>query len=212
MKQSALIQFTAKQLSVSVPEDTASLREACATLSACDLLASYKGTDVIGSNGNVSQLTEQGGFVITATQLPSKQNLAPDDCVHIETYSAGEARFHGAKFPSSESLMHGHLFETFPAIQAIVHVHESNDLLYSETGRTHWEELGIVETAIDVGGGTLAVGEATAKAFTDESLYVILKNHRPDWDLGRTGSVVIGRTLEEAVEHTLAVHEGLKNE
>ena len=211
MKQSSLIQFTAKQLSESLPKNTASLREACTTLSACDLLASYEDTDVIGSNGNISQRTEQGGFLITATQLPSKQNLAPDDCVHIETYVDGEARFHGAKFPSAESLMHGYLFETVPAIQAIVHVHESNDLLYSETGRAHWAELGIVETASDVGGGTLAVGEATAAAFSDESNYVILKNHRPDWDLDRTGTVVMGQTLKEAVDRALAVHEGLKN-
>ena len=211
MKPVALIQFTAKQLSKSVPEDTESLREACTILSASDLLTSYGGTDVIGSNGNVSE-RRATGFIITATQLPSKKNLAPDDCVQIETYAVGEAKFHGVKFPSSESLMHGHLLETFPAIQAIVHVHESNNLLYSESGRARWTELGIVETAIDVGGGTLAVGEATAETFTDESLYVILKNHRPDWDLGRTGTVVMGRTLEAAVERTLAVHEGLKHE
>ena len=211
MKPVALIQFTAKQLSKSVPEDTESLREACAALSDCDLLAPYEGADVIGSNGNVSE-RRATGFIITATQLPAKKNLVPDDCVQIETYAAGEAKFHGVKFPSSESLMHGHLLETFPAIQAIVHVHESNNLLYSESGRARWTELGIVETAIDVGGGTLAVGEATAETFTDESLYVILKNHRPDWDLGRTGTVVMGRTLEAAVERTLAVHEELRNE
>jgi ribulose-5-phosphate 4-epimerase/fuculose-1-phosphate aldolase len=211
MKPTALIQFTAKQLSGSLPEDTASLREACATLSACDLLTSYEGPDVAGSNGNVSE-RRTTGFIITATKLSSKQNLSAQDCVHIETCDGGESRFHGAKLPSSESLMHWHLYETFPAIQAIVHVHESNELLYSETGRARWAKLGIVETASDVGGGTTAVGEATAAAFSDESLYVILKNHRPDWDLGRTGSVVMGRTLEEAVDRALAVHEGLKNE
>ena len=209
MKPSVLIQFTAKQLSKSLPEDTASLCEACTSLSACDLLTPYEGTDVIGSNGNVSE-RRATGFIITATQLPAKQNLAPDDCVHIETCAAGEARFHGSKFPSSESLMHWHLYESFPAIQAIVHVHESNELLYSETGRTRWAKLGIVETASDVGGGTTAVGEATAESFADESLYVILKNHRPDWDLDRTGTVVMGRTLDEAVDRALAVHKGLK--
>ena len=67
-----------------------------------------------------------------------------------------------------------------------------------------------METASDVGGGTTAVGEATAESFADESLYVILKNHRPDWDLGRTGTVVMGRTLDEAVDRALAVHKGLK--
>ena len=210
MKTSVLTQFATKQLSESFPENTASLREACATLSAFDLLASYEDTDVIGSNGNLSERNQKGGFVITATQLPSKQNLAPDDCVLIETCSGGMARYHGAKPPSSESLMHWHLFETFPTIQAIVHVHESNNLLYCESSRARWAGLGIMETAGDVGGGTIAVGEVTAEAFTDESFYVILKNHRPDWDLGRTGTVVMGQTLDEAVDRTLAVYKGLK--
>ena len=206
---SDFILFNPVQLSATVPENTAALREACTTLAAHDLHTGYTGTDLIGSNGNVS-VRRTSGFVITATQLPSKHNLAPEDCVHLETCSGGEARFHGAKLPSSESIMHWHLFETFPAIQAIVHVHESNALLYSEPNRTRWAELGIVESAQDIGGGTIEVGQATAETFTTESSYVILKNHRPDWDPGRTGTVVMGRTLEEAVDRALIVHEALK--
>ena len=206
---SDFIQFNPVQLSATVPENTAALREACATLAAHDLHTSYTGTDLIGSNGNVS-VRRTSGFAITATQLPSKENLAPEDCVHLETCANGEARFHGAKLPSSESIMHWHLFETFPAIQAIVHVHESNALLYSEPNRTRWTELGIVESAQDIGGGTIEVGQATAETFTTETSYVILKNHRPDWDLGRTGTVVMGRTLEESLNRTLEIHEALK--
>ena len=203
------IQFNPVQLSGAVPEDTTALREACTTLAAHDLHTSYTGTDLIGSNGNVS-VRRMAGFVITATQLPSKENLAPEDCVHLETCANGDARFHGAKLPSSESIMHWHLFETFPAIQAIVHVHESNALLYSEPNRTRWAELGIVESAQDIGGGTIEVGQATAETFTTETSYVILKNHRPDWDLGRTGTVVMGRSLDEALNRTLKIHEALK--
>ena len=206
---SGFIQFNPVQLSATVPENTSPLREACTTLAAYDLHTSYTGTDLIGSNGNVS-VRRTSGFVVTATQLPSKHNLAPEDCVHLETCANGEARFHGSKLPSSESIMHWHLFETFPAIQAIVHVHESNALLYSEPNRTRWAELGIVESAQDIGGGTIEVGRATAEAFTTESSYVILKNHRPDWDPGRTGTVVMGRTLEEAVNSALKIHEALK--
>jgi ribulose-5-phosphate 4-epimerase/fuculose-1-phosphate aldolase len=204
------IQFNPVQLSDAVPEDTAALRDACAQLAAHDLHASYTGTHLIGSNGNVSQRNPKGGFVITATQLPSKENLAPEDCVHLETCAGSEARFHGAKLPSSESIMHWHLFETFPAIQAIVHVHESNALLYSEPNRSRWAELGIVESAQDIGGGTIEVGQATAETFTTESSYVILKNHRPDWDPDRTGTVVMGRSLGEALNRTLEIHETLK--
>ncbi len=203
------IQFNPVQLSGAVPEDTTALREACTTLAAHDLHTSYTGTDLIGSNGNVS-VRRTSGFVITATQLPSKENLAPEDCVHLETCANGDARFHGTKLPSSESIMHWHLFETFPAIQAIVHVHESNALLYSESNRSRWAELGIVESAQDIGGGTIEVGRATAETFTTETSYVILKNHRPDWDPGRTGTVILGRTLDEALNRTLEIHEALK--
>jgi len=208
------IQFNPVQLSDSVPENTTALREACTTLAAHDLHTGYTGTDLIGSNGNVSiRRAHNGmssGFVITATQLPSKENLAPEDCVHLETCAGSEAHYHGTRLPSSESIMHWHLFETFPAIQAIVHVHESNTLLYSESNRSRWAELGIVESAQDIGGGTIEVGQATAETFTTETSYVILKNHRPDWDLGRTGTVVMGRSLGESLNRTLKIHEALK--
>jgi len=208
------IQFNPVQLSASVPENTTALREACTTLAAHDLHTGYTGTDLIGSNGNVSiRRAHNGmssGFVITATQLPSKENLAPENCVHLETCAGSEAHYHGTRLPSSESIMHWHLFETFPAIQAIVHVHESNALLYSEPNRSRWAELGIVESAQDIGGGTIEVGKATAETFTTETSYVILKNHRPDWDPGRTGTVILGRTLDEALNRTLEIHEALK--
>ena len=211
---SDFIQFNPVQLSDTVPENTTALREACTTLAARDLHSSYENTDLIGSNGNVSiRRAHNGmssGFVITATQLPSKENLAPEDCVHLETCASGEAHYHGSKLPSSESIMHWHLFETFPAIQAIVHVHESYAQLYSESNRSRWAELGIVESAQDIGGGTIEVGKATAETFTTETSYVILKNHRPDWDPGRTGTVVIGRTLGEALNRTLEIHKALK--
>ena len=208
------IQFNPVQLSDTVPENTTALREACTTLAARDLHSSYENTDLIGSNGNISiRRAHNGmssGFVITATQLPSKENLAPEDCVHLETCAGSEAHYHGTRLPSSESIMHWHLFEIFPAIQAIVHVHESNALLYSESNRSRWAELGIVESAQDIGGGTIEVGQATAETFTTESSYVILKNHRPDWDPGRTGTVILGRTLDEALNRTLEIHEALK--
>ena len=208
------IQFNPVQLSDTVPEDTTALREACTTLAARDLHSSYENTNLIGSNGNVSiRRAHNGmssGFVITATQLPSKENLAPEDCVHLETCAGSEAHYHGTQLPSSESIMHWHLYETFPAIQAIVHVHESNAQLYSESNRSRWAELGIVESAQDIGGGTIEVGQATAETFTTESSYVILKNHRPDWDPGRTGTVILGRTLDEALNRTLEIHEALK--
>ena len=202
------IKFDCRALSRELPADTAPLAEACNALSACGLLAPYEDTDFIGSNGNVSQRSDHGGFVITTTQLASKWGLAPADFVRIEDCADNTIKYHGEKPPSSESLLHWYLYEHFPDTTAIAHVHETNTLLYPE--RPRWAELGVVETDRDVGGGTLEVGEITAAAFTDASTYVILKNHRPDWDPHRTGTVALGRTLEDAVDRALAIHEALK--
>jgi ribulose-5-phosphate 4-epimerase/fuculose-1-phosphate aldolase len=202
------IKFNRRELTRELPADTAPLTEACNALSARGLLAPYEDTDCIGSNGNISQRCDHGGFIITATQLASKWGLAPTDFVRIESCADNEIKYHGEKPPSSESLLHWYLYEHFPETTAIAHVHEANDLLYPE--RPRWAELGVVETDRDVGGGTLEVGEITAAAFTDASTYVILKNHRPDWDPNRTGTVALGRTLTEAVDRALNIHKALK--
>ncbi len=73
------IQFNPVQLSGAVPEDTTALREACTTLAAHDLHTSYTGTDLIGSNGNVS-VRRTSGFVTfkgkpRARGLRAPQNL-----------------------------------------------------------------------------------------------------------------------------------------
>ena len=206
---SDFIQFKPVQLSETPPEDTADISVACIRLTECNLLSSYEGTSIIGSNGNVSK-RQGAGFIITGTQLPSKQNLKPEDFVYIEKCTNDEAYFHGTKLPSSECLMHWYLYDNFPETHAIIHVHESNQLLYSEFGRSRWTELAIAETANDAGNGTIKVGGAAAEIFNKAALYVILKNHRPEWDPKRTGAVIQGGSLEEALKHTLNIHQALQ--
>lgn len=202
------IQFECREISRQIPANTAALAEACNTLAARSLLATYEGTDIVGSNGNVSQRGDHGGFVITATQLASKQDLTSADFVHVEHWADHTVQYHGLRPPSSEALMHGYLYQQFPDITAIVHVHEANDFLYANPAR--WEALGVVETACDAGGGTIETGKITAATFRTATDYVILKNHRPDWDPHRTGAVILGATLQEAVARTLAIHQALQ--
>ena len=205
------ILFKHQFLSDELAPDVAALSQACDALSARDLLAPYTNGEFIGSNGNVSQRSDQGGFLITATQLRSKHGLGPEDFVRItnceQTAASFTTHFHGAKLPSSESLMHWHLFESFPEITAIVHVHEFNDRLYGDPAR--WPELNIVETARPGVPGTIDLGEVAREAFAAPPHYVILKDHVPPWDPDRTGTVILGRTLDEAIERTLNTHEQL---
>ena len=206
---SDFIQFKPVQLSEAIPENTTRMSAACTELAERDLLSSYEGTTLIGSNGNISHRHE-AGFIITGTQLGSKQNLESKDFVYIEKCTNDEAYFHGTKLPSSECLMHWYLYDNFPETHAIIHVHESNQSLYSEFGRSRWKELAIAETANDAGNGTIKVGGAAAEIFNKGALYVILKNHRPQWDPERTGAVIQGGSLEEALKHTLNIHQALQ--
>ena len=104
--------------------------------------------------------------------------------------------------------MHWHLYESFPEVEAVVHVHEFNDRLYGNTDR--WPDLKGVETARSGTPGTVDLGEVAREAFADIGHYVILKDHVPPWDQHRTGAVVLGRTLAEAVGRTLFIHEILQ--
>ena len=206
---SDFIQFNPVQVSDNIPENTSDLSGVCNELAAMDLLSTYSGTSIIGSNGNVSK-RNRTGLTITATQLPSKENLKPDDFVTIDKCTHVEAYYHGSKLPSSECLMHWHLYESFPETQAIIHVHESNELLYSDFGQKRWDELKIAETARSAEGSTIEVGYTAAETFTEGFLYVVLKNHRPEWDLQRTGAVILGNSLEEARKRTITIHKALK--
>ena len=206
---SDFIQFNPVQVSDNITENTSDLAGVCNELAAMDLLSTYSGTSIIGSNGNVSKRNGTG-VTITATQLPSKENLEPADFVTIEKCTHVEAYYHGSRLPSSECLMHWHLYESFPETQAIIHVHESNELLYSDFGQKRWDELKIAETARSAEGSTIEVGYTAAETFTEGFLYVVLKHHRPEWDLQRTGAVILGNSLEEAYKRTITIHKALK--
>jgi len=206
------IRFECEQLSDVPPAEVTALSQACDALAEQELLATYDCDEHVGSNGNVSLRHPEGGFVITGTQLVSKQNLGPADFVHItgcaRQAAAFTTRYHGVRPPSSESLLHFHLYENFPDITAVVHVHEFNDRLFDNP--THWPDLNVVQTARSGDTGTIDLGEVACEAFATEKHYVILKDHVPPWDTHRTGTVALGRTLAEAVARTLFIHEALK--
>ena len=138
-KRTNFVLFDNHQLSDALAPDVAILSQACDAVAAQELLATYQSDEFIGSNGNISQRNVDGGFLITGTQLPAKHDLGPADFVHILDYTKTDsgytANYHGTRLPSSESLMHWHLYESFPEVEAVVHVHEFNDRLYGNPDR-----------------------------------------------------------------------------
>jgi len=187
-------------------------------LDALDLLASYAPGNPVGSNGNISvRASMEGAMIVTATQLPNKRGLQPDDFVVLDRYTfapddenVSMAYYSGSKLPSSESILHWHFYRKHSHINAIVHVHENTELLYSSASRAAWERLGIIETTRYGDAGTLDLPYSVEEVIEDLGQYVILKDHWPEWDKAHTGTVVFGESLDEAVTRVVEVHEGLK--
>ena len=217
---SELVKFSWEQISPTPPSIAEmTVCAACDELDALDLLASYAPGNPVGSNGNVSvRASDEGAMVVTATQLPTKRGLQPDDFVLLDRYTfapddenVSRAYYSGSKLPSSESILHWYFYRKHPHIKAIVHVHENTELLYSPASRAAWERLGVIETARYGDAGTLDLPQSVEEVIEDLGQYVILKDHWPEWDKAHTGTVVFGESLEAAVTRVIEVHEGLKH-
>ncbi len=217
---SELVKFSWEQISPTplTHSETRELSAACDELDALDLLASYAPGYPVGSNGNVSvRASDEGAMIVTATQLPTKRGLHADDFVLIDRYTfapddanVSRAYYSGSKLPSSESILHWHFYRKYAHVNAVVHVHENTDLLYSPASRTAWERLGVIETTRYGDAGTVDLPHSVEEVIEDLGQYVILKDHWPPWDKAHTGTVVFGESLEEAVNRVVEVHEGLK--
>ena len=217
---SELVKFTWERISPSPPSD-ADTRQICALcdeLDSLDLLASYKPGNPVGSSGNLSFRTAaSGSMVVTATQLPTKRGLHADDFVYLDRYEfvggnqmASKAYYSGQKLPSSESILHWYFYEKYPEINAIVHVHENTELLYAPASKAAWDSLGVIETKRYGDAGTVDLPRTVEDVIHGLDQYVILKDHWPEWDKAHTGTVVFAKTLEEARDRVVKVHEGLR--
>ena len=218
---SELVKFSWEQISPTPPTEfeILPLCAACNELDELDLLASYAPGNPVGSNGNVSvRANPEGAMIVTATQLPTKRSLQPEDFVILDRYTfhredenVSRAYYSGSKLPSSESILHWYFYRKHAHINAIVHVHESTDLLYSPASRAAWEDLGIIETTRYGDAGTVDLPHSVEEVIQNLGQYVILRDHWPEWDKAHTGTVVFGESLDEALNRVVAAHEGLRN-
>lgn len=218
---SELVKFTWEQLSTKTTsdEEVKELRNICDKLDSYDLVTAYNPSEIPGSNGNLSYRYGDGNnFIVTATQLPSKKGLAASDFAIVERYEFPEnsddgstAFYHGVKLPSSEAILHWYYYVNYPEINAIIHVHEITDLLYSQKSRTMWNDLNIIETPRNGVAGTIDLPLSVEEVLKDFNQYVILKDHFADWDRAHTGTVVFGKTLQETFQHVSDIHQQLIN-
>ena len=149
-----------------------------------------------GIPGNMSIRTKRG-FAITAGGV-NKEKLTPEDVVEILAYDPETETITaaGLKEPSSEARMHYIIYDRFPDVSAIVHVHDELAL----ENQSETEKLGAAYTDKEEPYGTLELARQAVQALK-KSQYIVMKNH---------GSISTGRTIEEAIDRTLDIHKRLE--
>lgn len=138
--------------------------------------------------GNLSFRSKEG-FVITASGLKNKENLAEDCFVYVRDYDEKANTFYveGKVKPSSESIMHHLIYKTCGEINAVFHGH--NDMIVANA-----KKLGLPVTEKEYRSGTIELAKEVLKVLGNNKL-VVLRNH---------GFVSLGTTMKEAGEQALA--------
>ncbi len=187
-------------------------------LSEYDMFSPYpRRSGVIGSDGNISYRSRtSGGYdvVATQTQLPSKDDLGPNDLVRVERWdqATGEVFYHGSKPPTSEFWLHQKLYETFSDVGWVIHAHPPILELFSPKSQRMWRELGIVATKQFAPDGALEVPDSVIEVVDDDpkGRYVILTGHGTEWDNDHIGVVVMDDDPDRIKRRIEQIHNRLR--
>ena len=138
--------------------------------------------------GNLSFRSGEG-FIITASGMKSKKNLADDCFVYVKDYDEKTNTFYveGKKQPSSETMMHYLIYKNHEEVNAVFHGHD-------DTIVANADKLGLPVTEKEYESGTIELAKEVLKILGDKNL-IALRNH---------GFVSLGGTMKEAGELALA--------
>ncbi len=142
-----------------------------------------------GAYGNQSYRTSPSSFIISKSGMRPQQHLNSADYVKVTGFDAANRTFtiEGSTIPSSESFLHNSLYDSLPAVNAILHGHSS--LLSS-----YAKDLAIPETREFYDYGTPELAESALEVTDRNCDFFILKDH---------GFVALGKNIETAGNLTL---------
>lgn len=184
------VKFKTVFLSANLPEDDrlTDLKFWCNRFHQYNLAPPYEG----GSSGNLSfRIVElQNEFIITGTKIGLKENLGNDKFVTVRRCDFDNHRVfvEGIKEPSSESFLHGAIYNNRPDINAIFHGH--SEVLLKNSGKS-----GLIETKRESNYGTTELAESVLEILSDLDFFII-KNH---------GFVSLGKSIDEAGKRVMDV-------
>lgn len=186
------VRFKTTIVSVEVPTDNRieELKHWCEIFHLYNLAPPYPG----GSYGNLSfraRWTRNYNAFIITTAKTGLGALTNECFVKVSgvDLKQGIAYAHGAKEPSSESMVHYVIYRERPEINAIFHGHSPEILVAAE-------RLGIPETEREAPYGTRESVEEVIRIL-DYKDFLLMKNH---------GFLALGKTMQEAGELTMRMH------
>ena len=150
--------------------------------------------DMAPANGGNMSLRYEKGFLITASEC-NLGYIEDDEITYVEEYSLKDkvVKYRGKRPPSSETFLHGLLFEDKRDILAIIHAHDKVATSMDLTGVIH-------ETEREEPYWTIELAELCLKTFRKGNDIIVLKNH---------GYVAAGSSLTGTTEVIVKMHEYL---
>ena len=150
--------------------------------------------DMAPANGGNMSLRYEKGFLITASECNLGQ-IEDNEITYVEEYSLKDkvVKYRGKRPPSSETFLHGLLYEDKRDILAIIHAHDKVATSMDLTGVIH-------ETEREEPYGTVELAELCLETFRKGNEIIVLKNH---------GYVASGSSLSSTTDAIVKMHEYL---
>jgi ribulose-5-phosphate 4-epimerase/fuculose-1-phosphate aldolase len=147
-----------------------------------------------GSAGNLSfRVNEkEDQFIITAAGIVSKSKILDNALCQVRSFNLDTevVYYYGQRKPSSESLVHGVIYQARKDVSAVFHGH--SDSIVKAAAK-----LGIVETKKEAVEGTKDLAKAVLEVLGNNN-FIVLKNH---------GFISMGKTMKEAGEQAIKMQE-----
>lgn len=137
--------------------------------------------------GNLSVRTESGMLITVGGK--NKGELAERDVVEVVGFDGDVADVRGSREPSSETPMHWEIYERYPGVNAVIHVHD--ELIVGNIDKVGYPVT--EETEYGTSEQAEMVGEMIGL-----KNYVVIRGH---------GIVSAGKTLGECLELVFKVHD-----
>ncbi len=148
-----------------------------------------------GASGNLSYRVDAVTFIITKSGMIPEEDLVSENYSQIIGYDEKTKTIlaKGQNEPSSESVLHHLIYQTYPRIQSILHGHSNLFLRYAEA-------LHLPVTSKFHDYGTVELASSVLDVLDEQNSFVLLKNH---------GFVAVGESIQLAGTLVLEKCSGL---